>query len=98
MKYLFTILLLAFMNTFSVAQKFSVSFDAQLSLPQEDYKNENADAGFGLRANVLYNPDKTLPIKLGLELGMQVKGRAIQYFSGYINGFYDASPPPPPPP
>jgi len=89
MKYLFTILLLAFINTFSVAQTFSVSFDAQLSLPQEDYKNENADAGYGLRANVLYNPDKTIPIKLGLELGMQVKGRAIQYFSGYINGFYD---------
>ncbi len=89
MKYLFTIALITFINSFSIAQKFSASFDAQLAVPQGDYKEVNADAGFGLRANFLYKPDKIVPVKFGIELGMQEKGRATQYFSGYVFGYYD---------
>jgi hypothetical protein len=89
MKYILTLLLIVFINSSLMAQKFSLSFDAQLALPQEDYKNENPDAGFGLRTNFFYKPGKNLPLKFGIELGMQEKSRATQYFSGYINGFYD---------
>jgi hypothetical protein len=71
------------------AQKFTTSIDAQLSLPQQDYYKASADAGFGIRANFLYKPSTTVPIKFGLELGMQEKGRQTQYFSGFIYGFYD---------
>lgn len=71
------------------AQKFTTSIDAQLSLPQQDYYKASADAGFGIRANFLYKPSTTVPIKFGLELGMQEKGRQTQYFSGLIYGFYE---------
>lgn len=89
MKYLFTILLIVFVNTFCFAQKFSTSIGAQLAIPQSDYKEVNNDAGYGLRANFLYMPSYTTPIKLGIELGIQEKARATQYFSGYVLGFYD---------
>ena len=89
MKYLFTIILIAFIHSCSFAQKFFTSIDAQLSVPQGDYKAVNTDAGFGLRANLLYKPSEIAPVKFGLELGMQEKGRATQYFSGYIFGYYD---------
>lgn len=89
MKLLFTITLLFFIETFSFAQKFSASIDVQLALPQDEYKSVNADAGYGLRANVFFRPGYTSPVKLGLELGIQEKARASQYFSGYIGGYYD---------
>lgn len=71
------------------AQKFSASIDGQMSLPQGEYKTANPDAGFGGRGNFFYRPGKNLPIKIGVEVGMQVKGSTSQHFSGYINGFYD---------
>ncbi len=71
------------------SQKFSASIDAQLSIPQGEYKTVDKDAGIGGRGNFFYKPGRDVPVKIGLELGMQVKGSTSQYFSGYINGFYD---------
>ncbi|MEO8569157.1 MAG: hypothetical protein ABI419_08475 [Ginsengibacter sp.] len=88
MKYFFTILFIACISI-SYSQKFTISADAQLAVPEGDYKDANPDAGYGLRANFLFRPGKSRFVKLGLELGMQEKARATQYFSGYINGFYD---------
>jgi len=88
MKYSFTSLLM-FMCSISYAQKFSTAIDAQLSVPQGDYKDVNRDAGFGLRVNLLYKPAPASPVKFGVEFGLQEKGRATQYFSGYVFGFYD---------
>ena len=73
----------------SFSQKFSASLDVQMSVPQGEYKTANPDAGIGGRGNFFYRPQKNIPVKIGLELGMQVKGSTHQYFSGYINGFYD---------
>ncbi len=60
-----------------------------LSFPQGDYKDVNADAGYGLRAAFLYKTRIVSPVKFGIEFGIQEKGRATEYFSGYISGFYD---------
>ncbi|MEP6951016.1 MAG: hypothetical protein ABI863_17140 [Ginsengibacter sp.] len=89
MKYLLTILLISVSYVFSSAQKFSMSVDAQLSVPQGDYKDVNPDAGFGLRLNLLYRVSKVSPVKFGIEFGLQEKGRATQYFSGYVLGVND---------
>ena len=78
-----------FISSSSFSQKFSTSIDLQMSLAAGEYKTVNPDAGFGARANILYRPNKDIPVKIGLELGLQVKGSTSQYFSGYINGFYD---------
>ncbi|MEP6584339.1 MAG: hypothetical protein ABJA90_08725 [Ginsengibacter sp.] len=88
MKYLLTIIFITIVSL-SYGQKFTISVDAQLAIPEGDYKEANPDAGYGLRANFLYKPNKSQFLKFGLELGMQEKGRATQYFSGYVNGFYD---------
>ena len=71
------------------AQKFTTSFTAQIGIPQMEFKEINDEIGFGLRGNILYQPGKDIPLKLGLELGIQERGRATQYFSGFIVGFYD---------
>ncbi|MEO8763077.1 MAG: hypothetical protein ABI416_02270 [Ginsengibacter sp.] len=76
-------------GSISFAQKFSVSLDGQLSIPQGDYKDVNEDAGFGIRAGFFYKPGKVAPVRFGLEIGMQEKGRAREYFSGYVFGIYD---------
>lgn len=89
MKYLLTILLISVSYVFSSAQKFSMSVDAQLSVPQGDYKDVNPDAGFGLRLNLLYRVSEVSPVKFGIEFGLQEKGRATQYFSGYVLGVND---------
>jgi hypothetical protein len=81
--------LLIIVGSFSYAQKFSFSADAQLAIPQGDYKDENPDAGVGLRMNLLYRPSVLTPIKVGLELGIQEKGRATEYFSGFLFGYCD---------
>jgi len=78
-----------FISDSSFSQKFTTSIDLQMTLPAGEYKTVNPDAGFGARANILYRPNKDIPVKIGLELGMQVKGSTSQYFSGYIRGFYD---------
>jgi len=78
-----------FTCTCSFAQKFSVSLDGQLAIPQGDYNDVTKDAGFGLRAGFLYKPWKVAPVKFGIEFGMQEKGRATEYFSGYVFGIYD---------
>jgi len=88
MKYLLPIVMISFTYS-SQAQKFSTSINAQLTVPQGDYKDVNPDAGFGLRANLLFKPDKIAPVKFGIEFGIQEKGRVTQYFSGYVFGFYD---------
>jgi hypothetical protein len=72
----------------SSAQKFTLSPALQISVPQNEYKTANSEVGFGLRVNTLYRPSE-MPVKLGIELGMQEKGRATQYFSGYVYGYYD---------
>ncbi len=89
MKYLLTLLFIVVINTFCFAQKFSTSIAGQLSIPQNDYKEVNPDAGYGLRANVLFRPSYRTPVKFGIELGIQEKARANQYFSGYVYGSYD---------
>ncbi len=89
MRYLMVFTFFTFLHLISFAQKFSISFDAQLAIPQEDYKATNGDAGYGLRANFLYKPTPVVPLKFGVELGIQEKGRATQYFSGYAYGYYD---------
>jgi hypothetical protein len=89
MKYLLTILLISTTYVFSFAQKFSMSVDAQLSVPQGDYKDVNSDAGFGLRLNLLYRPSEVSPVKFGIEFGLQEKARATEYFSGYVYGVND---------
>lgn len=89
MKHLLICTFFTFFYSFSFAQKFSASIGAQLAIPQGDYKTTNGDAGYGLRANFLYKPTPDVPLKFGIELGMQEKGRAAQYFSGYAYGYYD---------
>jgi hypothetical protein len=86
--YTFTCISL-FFSISSFAQKFSASINVQMSLPQGEYKTANPDAGIGGRGNFFYRPGKNIPIKIGIEPGMQVKGSTSQYFSGFINGFYD---------
>ena len=88
MKYLLTILLISF-TYLSFAQKFSTSIDVQIAVPQGDFKDVNADVGFGLRLNLLFKPVITSAVKFGIEFGIQEKGRATQYFSGNVFGFYD---------
>lgn len=78
-----------FTYSFSFAQKFSTSANAQLAVPQGDYKDVNSDAGFGLRVNLLYKPAIVSPVKFGIEFGIQEKARATQYFSGIVFGYYD---------
>ncbi|MBA2563265.1 MAG: hypothetical protein H0V14_10220 [Chitinophagaceae bacterium] len=72
-----------------ISQKFTTSLGVQMSLPQGEYKTANPDAGLGGRFNFLYRPRKDVPVKIGLELGMQVKGSTSQYFAGYVYGFYE---------
>ncbi len=88
MKYFLTLIIIA-IASFTYGQKFTISLDAQLAVPEGDYKDANPDAGYGLRANFLFRPSKSRFLKFGAELGIQEKGRATQYFSGYINGFND---------
>jgi hypothetical protein len=88
MKRAFICISLTLVGLFSFAQKFTLSPALQLSVPQSEYKTANSDVGFGLRLNALYRPSD-IPVKLGIEIGMQEKGRATQYFSGYVYGFYD---------
>lgn len=72
----------------SFSQQFTLSPTLQFSIPQSEYKSSNSDVGLGLRLNVLYRPSE-MPVKLGIEVGMQEKGRASQYFSGNVYGYYD---------
>lgn len=71
------------------AQKFSTSVNLQVAVPQSEYKEVNPDVGFGLRVNFLYMPLVDIPLKFGIEIGLQEKGRASQYFSGNVMGYYD---------
>ena len=89
MKYLLSMLLIVYANAFCVAQKFSTSIDAQLAIPQSEYKEVNQDAGYGLRFNFLYKPGYITPVKFGIEFGIQEKARATQYFTGNVLGYYD---------
>ena len=75
------------LHFFSFSQKFSASIDLQMSVPEGEYKTANPDAGIGARGNFFYRPQKNIPVKIGLELGMQVKGSTHQYFSGIYDDF-----------
>ncbi len=88
MKYFLSFILIS-IASYSYGQKFTISPTVQLAVPQGDYKETNPDAGYGLRVNFLYRPGKSRFVKFGGEFGMQEKARATQYFSGYVNGFYD---------
>jgi hypothetical protein len=88
MKSSFICIIFTLVSLCSFAQKFTLSPTVQVSVPQGEYKTANSDAGFGLRVNALYRPSE-MPVKLGVDLGMQEKGRATQYFSGYVYGYYD---------
>ena len=88
MKFICLSILLLF-SLSAISQKFSASLDVQMSLPQGEYKTANPDAGLGGRFNFLYRPGKEVPVKVGLELGMQVKGSTSQYFVGNVNGYYE---------
>lgn len=70
-------------------QKFSLSIDAQLAVPQGDYKVASPDAGYGLRPAFHFRPSTEGPFKVGLEVGFLEKGRARQYFTGVVYGFYE---------
>jgi hypothetical protein len=89
MKHFISIVLFFLVNGCASAQKFSISADAQLAVPQGDYKVTNPDAGYGLRAAFFYMPTPPVPLKVGIELGIQEKARATDYFSGYSYGYYD---------
>lgn len=89
MKNIYNCIFFTLFFTVSNGQKFSTSIDAQLSVPQGDYKEVNPDVGYGLRANFLYKPTPVVPFKFGIELGIQEKGSASQYFSVYGSGYYD---------
>ncbi|MEO7801303.1 MAG: hypothetical protein ABIR81_04850 [Ginsengibacter sp.] len=71
------------------AQKFTSSLNLQLAVPQGEYKEANRESGLGARLNFLYRPSPVVPIKIGIEAGMQVKGSTSQYFAGYVFGFYE---------
>ena|ERR1017187_4667701 len=89
MKYFFTLILIVFIKTLWFAQKFSTSIDAQLSIPECDYKEVNQDAGYGLRLNLLFQQSYVTPAKFGIEFGIQEKGPVTQYLSGYLGDFYN---------
>jgi hypothetical protein len=89
MKYLLITLPALFASCLCAGQKFSISLDAQLAVPQGDYKDVNSDAGFGLRTSLLYRPAILSPVKFGIEFGIQEKGHAVEYFSGYFSGYSD---------
>jgi hypothetical protein len=89
MRPLITFLLFVLIASTSFAQKFSLSLDAQVGIPQQEYQATNGDAGYGLRVNFLYKPLPAVPLKFGIEAGFMEKGRASQYFSGYSYGYYD---------
>ena len=89
MKFLSITIVLLLSCIFSFAQKFSVSADAQVSIPQSDYKVVNPNVGYGLRANFLYKPARDIPFKFGIEFGMQEKERVSQNFVGNIGAFSD---------
>lgn len=89
MRQIFTFMFLVLIASAASAQKFSLSLDGQVGIPQQEYQETNGDAGYGLRMNFLYKPAPAVPLKFGIEAGFLEKGRASQYFSGYSYGYYD---------
>ncbi len=92
MRYILIIFFVSFfccLLTPGYAQKFSTSINVQVGIPQKEYKEVNPDVGFGLKANFLYRPLADIPLKFGIEIGLQEKGRTSQYFSGNVMGYYD---------
>lgn len=89
MKYIVVACLCLFAGVSASAQKFTSSVDLQLAVPQGEYKEANKESGLGARLNFLYRPSPVVPIKIGIEAGMQVKGSTSQYFAGYVFGFYE---------
>ena len=84
-----TVAALLFFYSSSLGQKFTISANAQMSIPQSDYKLVNPHFGYGIRVNSLYKPGKEIPVKFGVEFGIQDKERTSQNFIGNIGGFSD---------
>lgn len=82
MKFLFFLIVASCSFSFSYAQKFSASVDFQVPVPQSDYRKVNPNPGYGMRGNFLYQAQEYIPIKFGIELGIQEKGRTSKRFSG----------------
>ncbi len=89
MKHIVIICNLCLVFVSSFAQKFTSSFNLQMAVPQGEYKIANKESGLGARFNFLYRPSVAVPVKIGIEAGMQVKGRTSQFFAGYVYGFYE---------
>lgn len=86
---IFLLLAAILFGSSSKGQKFDLVTNLQISIPQGDYNEVNPDIGFGARVNGWYRPSKEMPFAVGLELGLQEKGRTAQYFTGQILGFYE---------
>lgn len=89
MKYFYTSTIFILFYSSSYSQKFASSIDVQVSVPQMEYAETNPKVGYGLRANFLYKPGVDIPIQLGVELGIQEKGRRSKSFFGDVFGFTD---------
>jgi len=61
-------------------QKLSGGFNVSLGLPQGEFKEANNNAAFGVRGHIMYNPNRQVPLKFGLELGYSTMGTERVYF------------------
>ncbi len=89
MKYVVIVCIWILAVTSATAQKFTSSVNLQLAVPQGEYKAANKESGLGARFNFLYRPSPAVPLKVGIEAGMQVKGNTSQFFAGYAFGYYE---------
>jgi hypothetical protein len=51
------------------------------AFPKNEYNEVNSKTGYGGRLGILLAPNKTIPLKLGIELGYMSRGKDRQYFS-----------------
>lgn len=89
MKYIIATVILVLVIQCCYSQKFTTSVTLQLAVPQGEYKEATGESGLGGRFNFLYRPSAGVPVKIGIEAGMQVKGSTSQYFAGYVYGYYE---------
>lgn len=83
MKKILLILTAAILVSLSSFSQVLVSGYANFSpaFPMGEYKDNIDRTGWGSRAGVLIQPDKKLPVKLGVELGYTTQGFKTQYFN-----------------
>jgi hypothetical protein len=73
------LLLLSFISFSQV--RFSGYTTFSPAFPVGEYKDINNSTGWGGRLGVLVQPDKKIPVKLGIELGYMTQGFKTQYFN-----------------